>query len=124
VRIFHDFNPPIGISILSHRRKPAPTACSLIPGKGCISSQSSNELRARLAVPGLPVIVAVDPRESPLSSDLQADAHWLTPAGVVIFETLNLYGVDRCNRQNLADYGNKDRPAKICFRRILRRNNS
>jgi hypothetical protein len=47
-----------------------------------------------------------------------------TPKGVVIFETLNLYGVDRCNRQNLADYGNKDRPAKICFRRILRRNNS
>jgi hypothetical protein len=30
-------------------------------------------------------------------SIIQGDAHWLTTAGVVIFETLNLYGVDRFN---------------------------
>jgi Porin PorA len=46
---------------------------------------------------------------------IQGDAHWLTPAGVVIFETLNLYGVDRNNRQNLAGYGNEDRSGQYLF---------
>ena len=48
-------------------------------------------------------------------SIIQGDAHWLTPAGVVIFETLNLYGVDRYNRQNLAGYGNEDRYGQYLF---------
>ncbi len=48
-------------------------------------------------------------------SIIQGDAHWLTPAGVVIFETLNLYGVDRSNRQNLAGYGNEDRSGQYLF---------
>ena len=42
-------------------------------------------------------------------SIIQGDAHWLTLAGVVIFETFNLYGMDRRSRQNLAGYGNEDR---------------
>jgi hypothetical protein len=48
-------------------------------------------------------------------SIIQGDSHWLTPAGVVIFETLNLYGVDRYNRQNLAGYGNEDRSGQYLF---------
>jgi hypothetical protein len=55
---------------------------------------------------------------------IQGDAHWLTPAGVVIFETLNLYGVDRNNRQNLAVTATKTVQANICSRRILRRKNT
>jgi Porin PorA len=48
-------------------------------------------------------------------SIIQGDAHWLTTAGVVIFETLNLYGVDRYNRQNLAGYGNENRSGQYLF---------
>jgi hypothetical protein len=48
-------------------------------------------------------------------SIIQGDAHWLTPAGVVIFETLNVYGVDRSNRQNLAGYGDEDRSGQYLF---------
>lgn len=46
---------------------------------------------------------------------LQGDLHWLTPTGAVIFETLNLYGVDRSTRQNLPGYGNLDRNAQYFF---------
>lgn len=48
-------------------------------------------------------------------SIIQGDAHWLTLGGVVIFERLNLYGVDRDNRQNLAGYGNEDRSGQYLF---------
>ena len=48
-------------------------------------------------------------------SIIQGDAHCLTTAGMVIFETLNLYGIDRCNRQNLADYGDEDRSGQYLF---------
>jgi hypothetical protein len=48
-------------------------------------------------------------------SIVQGDAHWLTTAGVVIFETLNLYGIDRYNRQNLAGYGSEDRSGQYLF---------
>jgi hypothetical protein len=48
-------------------------------------------------------------------SVIQGDAHWLTPAGAVIFETFNLYGVDRRTRQNLAGYGGQDRAGQYLF---------
>jgi len=57
-------------------------------------------------------------------SIIQGDTHRLTTVGVAIFEKLNLYGIDRCNRQNLAGYGNEDRSDQYLFpRRMLRRNN-
>lgn len=46
---------------------------------------------------------------------VQGDAHWLTTTGAVIFETFNLYGVDRYTRQNLAGYGNQDRTGQFLF---------
>ena len=48
-------------------------------------------------------------------SIIQGDSHWLTSAGVVFFETVNLYGVDRSNRQNMAGYGNADRSGQYLF---------
>jgi hypothetical protein len=48
-------------------------------------------------------------------SIIQGDAHWLTKAGAVIFETLNIYGVDRRTRQNLAGYGNEERTGQYLF---------
>ena len=44
-------------------------------------------------------------------SIIQGDTHRLTTVGVAIFEKLNLYGIDRCNRQNLAGYGER-RPVR------------
>ena len=46
---------------------------------------------------------------------LQGNVHWLTPGGAVIFETLNLYGVDRHTRENLVGYGNLDRRGQYLF---------
>ena len=46
---------------------------------------------------------------------IQGDLHWLTPAGVVIFETMNLYGVDRRSRENLPTYGNLARTGQYLF---------
>ncbi|MEO8159520.1 MAG: porin PorA family protein [Betaproteobacteria bacterium] len=46
---------------------------------------------------------------------IQGDAHWSTLAGSVIFETRNLYGVDRRNRQNLPGYGNESRTGQYLF---------
>lgn len=51
----------------------------------------------------------------PRHSIIQGDVHWASPTGVVLFETLNLYGVDRQNRQNLAGFGNKDRAGQYLF---------
>lgn len=48
-------------------------------------------------------------------SIIQGDVHWLKPAGVVVFEMFNLYGVDRHNRQNLAGYGSKERTGQYLF---------
>jgi len=46
---------------------------------------------------------------------IQGDAHWLTKAGTLIFESLNTYGVDRRTRQNLAGFGNQDRQGQYLF---------
>lgn len=59
-------------------------------------------------------------RDQTLSSDathsiIQGDTHWLTPEGVVVFETLNLYGVDRRTRENLPAYGNEKRSGQYLF---------
>lgn len=59
-------------------------------------------------------------RDQVLSADskhviVQGDLHWLTPKGAVIFETLNLYGVDRRTRGNLKGYGNLDRQGQYFF---------
>lgn len=59
-------------------------------------------------------------RDQTLSSDathsiIQGDAHWLTPAGVVVFEVLSLYGVDRRTRENLSAYGNESRMGQYLF---------
>lgn len=48
-------------------------------------------------------------------SIIQGDSHWLTTAGVMIFETLNTYGVNRRTRQNLAGYGNEARTGHYLF---------
>jgi Porin PorA len=46
---------------------------------------------------------------------VQGDAHRSTPAGVLIFENINVYGVDRHSRKNLADYGNEKRVGQYLF---------
>ena len=46
---------------------------------------------------------------------IQGDLHWLTPSGVVIFETINMYGVDRRTRENVTGYGNLDRSGQYLF---------
>ena len=48
-------------------------------------------------------------------SVIQGDMQWSTTAGVMIFETLNTYGVDRNGRQNLAEYGNEKREGQYLF---------
>src|SRR5947207_3540909 len=40
---------------------------------------------------------------------IQGDIHWISASGVVMFELLNLYGVDRRTRKNLPGYGNEER---------------
>jgi hypothetical protein len=59
-------------------------------------------------------------RDQALNSDeahsvIQGDMHWLTPAGVVIFEVQSLYGVDRRTRENLPGYGNEARTGQFLF---------
>lgn len=49
------------------------------------------------------------------SSIIQGDTHWVTPAGVVMFEILSLYGVDRRTRENLPGYGNEERSGLYLF---------
>ncbi|MCA1594438.1 MAG: DUF3068 domain-containing protein [Acidobacteria bacterium] len=46
---------------------------------------------------------------------IQGDTHWLTPAGVVMFEVLSVYGVDRRTRENLPGYGNEERRGLYLF---------
>lgn len=46
---------------------------------------------------------------------IQGDLHWLTPSGMVIFETINLYGVDRRTRENVSGYGNLNRSGQYLF---------
>lgn len=46
---------------------------------------------------------------------IQGDLHWLTPSGVVIFETINLYGVDRRTRENVSGYGSQNRSGQYLF---------
>jgi hypothetical protein len=48
-------------------------------------------------------------------SVVQGDAHWLTPSGAPIFETLNTYGVDRSTRRNLPGYGDQERHGQYLF---------
>ncbi|MBI3776267.1 MAG: DUF3068 domain-containing protein [Gammaproteobacteria bacterium] len=48
-------------------------------------------------------------------SIIQGDAHWLTATGILIFETLNTYGVDRRTRQNLTSYGDQERTGQYLF---------
>ena len=48
-------------------------------------------------------------------SIIQSDAHWSSLTGMVIFETRNLYGVDRRDRKNLAAYGDQDRIGQYMF---------
>src|SRR6185295_6368956 len=50
--------------------------------------------------PGVDTVATVRCRDVTLRSTggvciVQGDAHWLTATGAVIFETMNLYGVDR-----------------------------
>jgi hypothetical protein len=59
-------------------------------------------------------------RDQTLSSDethsvVQGDMHWLTPAGVAMFEIQSLYGVDRQTRENLHGYGNETRTGQFLF---------
>ncbi|MBA3962353.1 MAG: DUF3068 domain-containing protein [Chthoniobacterales bacterium] len=49
------------------------------------------------------------------SAIIQGDIHWVTPAGVVMFEILSLYGVDRRTRENLPGYGNEERTGLYLF---------
>ena len=46
---------------------------------------------------------------------IQGDVHWVTASGVVMFEVLNLYGVDRRTRKNLPGYGNEERFGQFLF---------
>lgn len=46
---------------------------------------------------------------------IQGDVHWLAPSGAVIFETINLYGVDRRTRENVSGYGNLNRSGQYLF---------
>ncbi|MDQ3118531.1 MAG: DUF3068 domain-containing protein [Verrucomicrobiota bacterium] len=48
-------------------------------------------------------------------SIIQGDAHWITSAGVVMFEVQNLYRVDRATRANAAGLGNADRNGQYFF---------
>lgn len=59
-------------------------------------------------------------RDQTLSSDathsiIQGDTHWVSPEGVVRFEVISLYGVDRETRQNLPAYGNEARTGQYLF---------
>ncbi|MFN2475382.1 MAG: porin PorA family protein [Chthoniobacterales bacterium] len=51
----------------------------------------------------------------PDHSIIQGDTHWVTPSGVVMFEVLSVYGVDRRTRENLPSYGNEDRSGLYLF---------
>ncbi len=43
--------------------------------------------------------------------------HWLTPAGTMIHETRNVFGVDQRSRKNLDGYGNQNRKGQYLFPR-------
>jgi hypothetical protein len=46
---------------------------------------------------------------------IQGDVHWVSASGDVMFEILNLYGVDRLTRKNLPGYGNEERFGQFLF---------
>lgn len=52
---------------------------------------------------------------SEVRSIIQGDLHWTTSAGVVVFESSGIYGVDRHTRTNLPAYGDQPRTGQFVF---------
>lgn len=92
-----------------------------MPADYVVETNFAAKLESRQTPTSPPEIVqsVVRRRDQALASGdghiIQGDAHWSTLAGVVIFETRSLYGVDRRNHQNLASYGDRDRTGQFLF---------
>jgi len=102
----------------------AAPAFELLPADYVAETSYTANLRSREtpSSPAEDIESIVRRRDETLSSGdghsiIQGDAHWSTLAGTIIFESRNLYGVDRRTGQNLAGYGNEKRIGQYLFPR-------